>query len=128
MTSSTIGGSYNFLADSMNFSNISVNMSTTIFGKLGLNANATLDPYAINERGQRIKTFNIVQEGGFKLARLTNASLSFTYGFSGEGKSKMGENYDYKFNNNNQSGSNSSGSGRGGDGHGHGTVTQYQRI
>ena len=62
------------------------------------------------------------------MARLTNASLSFTYGFSGEGKSKMGENYDYKFNNNNQSGSNSSGSGRGGDGHGHGTVTQYQRI
>lgn len=124
----SIGGSYNFLADSMNFSNISVNMSTTIFGKLGLNANATLDPYAINERGQRIKTFNIVQEGGFKLARLTNASLSFTYGFSGEGKSKMGENYDYKFNNNNQSGSNLSGSGRGGDGHGHGTVTQYQRI
>lgn len=125
----SIGGSYNFLADSMNLSTISVNMSTTIFGKLGLNANATFDPYAVNEMGQRIKTFNVVQEGGFKLARMTNASLSFSYGFNGEGKSRMGENYDYKFSNNLDN--NLSGSGKGqndGQGHGHGTVTQYQRI
>lgn len=88
-----IGGSYNFLADSLNLSNISVNMNTTIFGKLGLNVNANFDPYAINERGQKINTFNIVQEGGFKLARLTNASASFSYSFSGEGKGKLGADY-----------------------------------
>ncbi len=120
----SIGGSYNFLADSMNLSNISVNMSTTVFGKLGLNANATLDPYAVNDRGQRIKRLNIMQEGGFKLARLTNASVSFSYGFSGEGKSRMGQNYDYKFNKSSSSGG---GSGQSG-GHGHGSVAQYQRI
>lgn len=90
----SIGGSYNFLADSMNLSNISVNMNTTIFGKMGISANASLDPYAINSQGQRINTFNIVQEGGFKLARLTNASISTSYQFSGEGKSRLGSNYD----------------------------------
>ncbi len=120
----SIGGSYNFLADSMNLSNISVNMSTTVFGKLGLNANATLDPYAVNDRGQRIKTLNIMQEGGFKLARLTNASVSFSYGFSGEGKSRMGQSYDYKFD---KASSSKGGTGQG-DGHGHGSVAQYQRI
>ena len=88
-----IGGSYNFLADSLNLSNISVNMNTTIFGKLGLNVNATLDPYAVNYKGQKINTFNIVQEGGFKLARLTNASASFSYSFSGEGKGRLGSDY-----------------------------------
>ena len=88
-----IGGSYNFLADSLNLSNISVNLNTTIFGKLGLNMNATFDPYAVNQFGQKINRFNIVQEEGFKLARLTNASASFSYSFSGEGKSKLGADY-----------------------------------
>ncbi len=90
----SIGGSYNFLADSMNLSNISVNLSTTIFGKMGISANATLDPYAVNEYGTRISKFNIAQEGGFKLARLTNASFSTSYQFSGEGKSRLGADYD----------------------------------
>lgn len=89
----SIGGSYNFLADSMNLSNISANLSTTIFGKMGLSANASFDPYAINSRGQRIAKFNIAQEGGLRLARLTNASASISYSLSGEAKSRMGSNY-----------------------------------
>ena len=89
----SIGGSYNFLADSLNLSKISMNMNTTIFGKLGLNVNATFDPYAIDQYGRTINTFNIVKEGGFKLARLTNASASFSYSFMGEGKSKLGSDY-----------------------------------
>ena len=56
-----INGSYNFLADSMKLSNISVNMSTTIFGKMGISGNMTLDPYAINERGQRYNKLMITQ-------------------------------------------------------------------
>ena len=88
-----IGGSYNFLADSLNLSKISMNMNTTIFGKLGLNVNATFDPYAIDQYGKTINTFNIVKEGGFRLARLTNASASFSYSFSGEGKSRLGSDY-----------------------------------
>lgn len=89
----SFGGSYNFLADSLNLSNISANMNTTIFGKLGLNINASFDPYAIDSHGKKINTFNVVQEGGFKLARLTNASASFSYSFSGEGSGRLGSDY-----------------------------------
>ncbi len=89
----SMGGSYNFLADSLNLSNISVNMNTTIFGKLGLNVNASFDPYAIDQQGKKINTFNIMKEGGFKLARLMNASASFSYSLSGEGKGRMGSDY-----------------------------------
>lgn len=88
-----IAGSYNFLADSLNLSNISVNMSTTIFGKMGLSASMNLDPYAVNQFGTKINKFNIAQEGGFRLFRLTSANLSVAYSFSGEGKTRMGSNY-----------------------------------
>ncbi len=81
-----LGGSYNFLADSMKLSNIAVSGSTTIFGKLGLNGNLTLDPYAVNERGMRINKFNVLQTG--KLARLTNAGASLSYSINGGGKYK----------------------------------------
>ena len=81
-----LSGSYNFLADSMRLSNISVTASTTIFGKLGLNGNLSLDPYAVNERGQRINKFNVLQNG--RLARITNASASLSYSINGGGKYK----------------------------------------
>lgn len=87
-----IAGSYNFLADSMKLSNISINMSTTVFGKMGISANMTLDPYAINERGQRYNKLMITQ-GGFKPFRMTGASLSTSYTFQGEGRSRLGSNY-----------------------------------
>ena len=81
-----IGGSYNFLADSMRLSNINVSASTTVFGKLGINANCSLDPYAINEQGQRINKLNVLKTG--VPARLTNASASLSYSINGEGKGK----------------------------------------
>ena len=79
-----LSGSYNFLADSMGFSNVSLNASTTIFGKLGLNTNMSLDPYAINERGQRINKLNFLQTGS--PFRLVNASASLSYSINGGGK------------------------------------------
>lgn len=82
----SIGGSYNFLADSLRLSNISVRASTTLFKSLSVQGNLTLDPYAVNNKGQKIGTFNIVQKGGFNLFRLTNASLSMSYRLNGKGK------------------------------------------
>lgn len=82
------GGSYNFLADSMKLSNISASMSTTIFGSLAFNANATLDPYAIDNEGKRYNRLNFLDNGFLKMARLTNASMSFSYQFSGKGERK----------------------------------------
>lgn len=77
---------YNFLADSLNMNNIGITMSTSVFGKVGISANANFDPYAVNDRGQRINKFNVQTEGWTKPLRLTNASASISYSFSGEGK------------------------------------------
>ena len=80
---------YNFLADSLNMNNVGVTMSTSIFGKLGVNANMNFDPYAIlvdksNPSGRRINRFALNEGQG--LLRLTNASVSLSYSLSGEGK------------------------------------------
>ena len=77
---------YNFLADSLNMSNIGLSMSTSVFGKIGISANANFDPYAVNERGQKINKFNVQTQGWAKPLRLTNASASLSYSISGEGK------------------------------------------
>jgi len=80
----SLGSSYNFLLDSFNLAPVNVSMSTNIMQKVNITANAIFDPYAINKHGtNRIATFNIVQEGGLKLFRLTGAGLSFGYQFSG---------------------------------------------
>ena len=101
-------GSYNFLADSLRLSNIGASMSTSIFGKLSLSANANFDPYAINEMGQRINKFNVMVDPAHPL-RLTNASASMSYSLSGKGAGKGDD-------------------GTGGSGGGSGSSTGYQRI
>jgi hypothetical protein len=81
-------GSYNFLADSLRLSNISVSASTTIFGKMALSGNMTLNPYAVNYRGTPINKLQILEPGNFKIARLTNASASLSYSLNGKGEIK----------------------------------------
>ena len=76
-------GSYNFLADSLKMSNIGVSVSTNLFGKLNVSGNLNFDPYAINERGQKINKFNIAATG--VPLRLTNASASLSYSLNGKG-------------------------------------------
>ena len=80
---------YNFLADSLKMSNVGVTMSTSVFGKLGISANANFDPYAIlvdknNPSGRRINRFAIQEGQG--LLRMNNATVSLSYSLSGEGK------------------------------------------
>ena len=77
---------WNFLADSLNMNNVGISMSTSVFGKVGINGNLNFDPYAVNERGQRINRFNVL-ETGLPL-RLTNASASVSYSLSGKGTVK----------------------------------------
>ena len=80
---------YNFLADSLKMNNVGVTMSTSIFEKLGINANANFDPYAIlvdknNPSGRKINRFALQEGQG--LLRMTNASVSLSYSLSGDGK------------------------------------------
>ena len=79
----SFNGSYNFLADSLKMSNIGVSASTNLFNKLNISGNLNFDPYAVNERGQKINKFNIVTTG--VPLRLTNASLSMSIAFNGKG-------------------------------------------
>ena len=76
---------YNFLADSLKMSNVGVTMNTTLFDKITISANANFDPYALDERGQRINTYNVVRQGPAHLLRLTNVSASASYSISGKG-------------------------------------------
>ena len=77
---------YNFLADSLRMSNVGISMSTSVFGKLGINGNLNFDPYAINEQGKRINQYNLVRNG--VPLRLTNFSASTSYSISGKGTVK----------------------------------------
>ena len=104
----TLNGSYNFLADSLKMSNIGVTASTNLFGKLNVTGNLNFDPYAINERGQKINKYNIVATG--VPLRLTNATLSMSFSLNGKGTMKGDD------------GSKSGGSSSGGG------ANSYQRI
>ena len=74
----TIGGSYNFLADSMNLSNISISLRSTISKKFGINLRATLDPYEVTPEGKR---YNKLTWRRGNLGRIVNTGWSFGYSF-----------------------------------------------
>lgn len=102
----TINTNYNFLADSLKMSVVSMSMSTQLFNKVSISASAGFDPYAIGPDNRQINKFAITQGQG--LARLTNFSASASYSISGEGRINGND-----------------GSSRGG---GSGSANHYQRI
>ncbi|MFY0629265.1 MAG: LPS-assembly protein LptD [Flavobacteriaceae bacterium] len=68
---------YNIAADSLRWSPVSATAGTRLFkDKLAINLGATLDPYQVNDLGQRIDKFN---KGLF---RVTAASLTANYSLS----------------------------------------------
>lgn len=73
----TLSTSYNFEADSLQLSPISLNGATEIIKNVPINFSAILDPYAIDNNGTRINTFNVDNGGG--LLRLTSASLNTAF-------------------------------------------------
>ncbi|PWL37701.1 organic solvent tolerance protein OstA [Flagellimonas aquimarina] len=70
----TLSTSYNFEADSLKLSPINLNGGTEIIKNVPINFSATLDPYAIDNNGRRINTFNVNNGGG--LLRLTSARIN----------------------------------------------------
>jgi len=74
---------YNFEADSLKLAPINMNGGTTILNdKMTINFSGSFDPYAIDNNGRRINTFNVSNGGG--LLRLTRASLNFSYYLNNE--------------------------------------------
>lgn len=73
-----ISTGYNLEADSLKLSPLSVNGGTNILNnKMSINFSAGLDPYAIDNNGRRINTFNI--DNGGSLLRLTRANMNVGY-------------------------------------------------
>ena len=69
--------SYNIAADSLRWSPVSFSAGTRLFkDKLAVNLSGSLDPYKVNDTGNRINEFNS------NLLRLTNASLTANYSIS----------------------------------------------
>lgn len=85
--------SYDITADSLRWAPMRVSGGTQILNqKMNINFAATLDPYAINNSGQRINTWNI--DNGGSLFRMTSANMTLNYSFSskdGKGDEKKNE-------------------------------------
>jgi hypothetical protein len=75
-------GSYNFLLDSMNLSNISLSLRTgNIFKNFAIQLSATWDPYQVvdvNGSPRRIAKYNV---GKGKFGRIVSTGWSFSYTF-----------------------------------------------
>ncbi|MGQ1946465.1 putative LPS assembly protein LptD [Geofilum sp. OHC36d9] len=78
--------SYNFLADSLNLSNISMSGRTKIFGT-SISFGATFDPYALDTIPTNTSTVSVYRSRHYeasknsRLVRLQNANLSFGLNF-----------------------------------------------
>jgi lipopolysaccharide assembly outer membrane protein LptD (OstA) len=78
---------YDISADSLKWSPMRISGGTQLFKqKMNVNFAATLDPYAVNNSGQRINMWNV--DNGGSLFRMTSANMTLNYSFS----SKDGEN------------------------------------
>ena len=73
--------SYNISADSLRWSPLRVSGGTNLFkDKMNVNFGMTLNPYAINSKGQMVDVFNI--NNGGSLFRMTSANMTINYSFS----------------------------------------------
>ncbi len=84
----SLSGSYNFLADSMKLSNISIGLRTNIVGNFGINLRATLDPYEVTPEGKRYD--KLTWRRG-NLGRILNTGWSFGYTFKSKNTAQPAE-------------------------------------
>ncbi len=83
-----ITGSYNLVADSFKLSPFSLYARTTLFKKVNISANGTIDPYVHDAHGRRIDKY-VWQNGKASIGSLTNGSVSLSTSFqSKQGKKK----------------------------------------
>ena len=77
----TIGQSYNFAADSLNWSNISANATFRIVKNFNLNLNTTWDVYSykLNAAGTPVRVNTTRLKAGKGLAKLSSFGTSFSY-------------------------------------------------
>ena len=83
--------SYDIAADSLKWSPLRISGGTQLFkNKMNVNFGMTLNPYALNNAGKVINTFNI--DNGGSLFRMTSANMTLNYSLSstdGDDKKKV---------------------------------------
>lgn len=85
--------SYNFAADSLNWSNLSLNASTNIGDGFSISYSSSFSFYDVDPITQRNLTRHTLFDHGKGLARRLNQSLSFGFSFSGEKKENKERTY-----------------------------------
>lgn len=76
--------SYNITADSLALQPLAISGGTTLLkDKMNINFATNLDPYAIDNGGKRINTFNI--DNGGSLFRMTSANMQINYSLTSSG-------------------------------------------
>lgn len=78
-------GSFDFMRDSFRLSPISFYFRTTLFEKVNINANASLNPYQSDSRGYDINKY-AWQGGKFSPGRISSASISLSTNFQSKPK------------------------------------------
>ena len=77
----SVGGSYNFAADSLRFSKVSINGRSKLIKNLSnVTMTAIFDPYAVNDEGVNINQF--YWKTDHKLLRFYKFDMSFSTGFT----------------------------------------------
>lgn len=75
-----LGASYNLIADSMNWSALSISGRTTLFDRMSVNFGGVLNPYAFDENNRDYNKYLKDQNG--HLFRLTSANISTNFSLS----------------------------------------------
>lgn len=81
-----ISGGYNFLADSFKLSTFNLYARSTLFEKINITANATLDPYKTDPRTQYRKNEYAWQGGKFTPGSITSGSVNISTSFQSKKK------------------------------------------
>ena len=78
-------GSYNLMADSFALSNISFNFRSTLFKVINITSGFTLDPYAVDNYGYRLKNYYWTGKD-LNFGRITNGNIALSTSFKSKTK------------------------------------------
>ncbi len=86
----SVGGSYNFFADSLNLSDFSLSARTTLFKAINIVFNSALTPYVLDSLNRKIDTYRWEAKQGW--LKLTTATLAVGFNLNSQSKQQKQSN------------------------------------
>lgn len=85
-----LSGTYNMLADSLNFSNLSLSARTTLLNNLAFNFTSSIDPYRyeLDSNFNAVKVDKLYWTDELKLGNITTANLGLSFSLQSKQKTK----------------------------------------